>query len=270
MMFLSHLMIDVGSNPDRPRPGRRWLSNPYHVHQRLSMAFPSREKQTGDPLFLAPFDPAGFERARFLFRVDHGVGEDSPRAMVLVQSDLPPDWDYAFRNADMFLAPGVRPEVREYNPVFQPGQTLRFRIQANLSKKSPEHRTPSGKTDSAGRPRTQGKRVALTWEEDRSPDDAVREWFSAKGAPKGFDLGEFRMARLGWVSGFRAGRKPTEAEPACDRVQARMKFRSALLEGTLAVTDASVFGQTVASGIGSGKAFGFGLLSVAPARAGGE
>ena len=48
-MYLSCLLIDVGDNPDRPRPGRLWLRNLYHVHQRLCMAFPSaRKTRTSD------------------------------------------------------------------------------------------------------------------------------------------------------------------------------------------------------------------------------
>jgi CRISPR system Cascade subunit CasE len=38
-----------------------------------------------------------------------------------------------------------------------------------------------------------------------------------------------------------------------------------VFEGRLRVTDAEAFRRALAAGIGSGKAFGFGLLSVAPA-----
>ena len=40
-VYLSRLMIDIGNDPTRERPGRLWLRNLYHVHQRLCMAFPS-------------------------------------------------------------------------------------------------------------------------------------------------------------------------------------------------------------------------------------
>jgi CRISPR system Cascade subunit CasE len=43
------------------------------------------------------------------------------------------------------------------------------------------------------------------------------------------------------------------------------EFLAVRFEGVLAVTDPEVFRATVAAGIGSGKAFGFGLLSVGPA-----
>jgi CRISPR system Cascade subunit CasE len=236
-MYLSHLLIDVGDNPDRPRPGRLWLRDVYHVHQRLSMAFPTREQCVGDPHFLHPFDSAGFEprfeRSRFLFRIDNGVEDESPRALILMQSALRPDWDYAFHNARVFLA--AEPETRQYDPAFAAGHELRFRIRVNLNKKSCQH----------------GKRLALTWDKGQRPDDVIGGWFERKTAGKGFDVRRLQLVHLGWVGGYKAS---TE----------RMKFRSALLEGRLTVTHPPAFAQAIASGIGSAKAFGFGLLSVAP------
>jgi CRISPR-associated protein Cas6/Cse3/CasE subtype I-E len=74
------------------------------------------------------------------------------------------------------------------------------------------------------------------------------------------------MLHLGWVVGYRSKAKTQREEGSDKNSGCQMKFRSALLEGTLAVTDAPVFAQAVASGIGSAKAFGFGLLSIAPVR----
>ena len=48
-MYQSTLMINIGDNPDRPRPGRLWLRNIYHVHQRLWMAFPTSQQRADDP-----------------------------------------------------------------------------------------------------------------------------------------------------------------------------------------------------------------------------
>ena len=92
-MYLSCLLVDVGVNPDRPRPGRLWLRNLYHVHQRLCMAFPSSAQKAEDPLFLKPFDPQGFQHVHgprnseqaFLFRIDPQPG-GSP--VILVQSAI--------------------------------------------------------------------------------------------------------------------------------------------------------------------------------------
>jgi len=44
-----------------------------------------------------------------------------------------------------------------------------------------------------------------------------------------------------------------------------MTFGSVLFEGRLTIDDVEKFRETLAIGIGSGKAYGFGLLSIAPA-----
>ena len=45
-----------------------------------------------------------------------------------------------------------------------------------------------------------------------------------------------------------------------------MTHSSVLFDGLLRVTDTDAFLRTLVRGIGPGKAFGFGLLSVAPVR----
>ncbi len=267
-MYLSHLMIDVGNDPDRPRPGRLWLRDIYQVHQRLLMAFPTYQQRASDPHFLRPFDPNGFERPRLLFRVDSSLEDEAPHAIILVQSQSKPDWDYAFHNARMLLA--AEPETRDYNPVFPAGEELRFRIRINLTRKS--KRSADGtdlqkhreETDAKGRSRSQSKRVAVTWksEEGERPDQVVQEWVGSKAGRCGFSLRDFHLLHLGWVIGYRS--KARRERSMGDYSGRQLRFRSALLEGTLAITDAPAFAQTVASGIGSAKAFGFGLLSVAP------
>ncbi len=120
-MYLSCLLINVGDNPDRPRPGRLWLRNLYHVHQRLCMAFPSASRRSADPQFLCPFNPDDFGPkpvhaarsmdAGFLFRIDP---QPSGRVVILVQSASMPDWDYAFHNADYLLA--APPSTKAFEP----------------------------------------------------------------------------------------------------------------------------------------------------------
>jgi len=260
-MYLSHLLIDTGDNPDRPRPGRLWLRNIYHVHQRLCMAFPSPQQVRDDPQFLLPHNPAQFEQSRFLFRIDNHMS-DSQRAIVLVQSQQEPNWDYAFQNARMLIA--APPETKQYSPEFQIGQSLRFRIRINLSKKSKKSADGTDLTterpgvDSKGRQRSQSKRVSLTWDKDQDPNQVIHEWFSQKASKLGFDVPQAAVVHMGQVTGW----KPKRGD-ADESARHQMKFRSALIEGILTVTDASLFSEAIASGIGAAKAFGFGLLSVA-------
>lgn len=266
-MYVSHLLIDVGDNPDRPRPGRLWLRNVYHVHQRLSMAFPAPRTRDDDPRFLRPFDPDRFEKPRFLFRIDNAIRDNTPRAMIVVQSRALPDWEYAFHNADMFLA--VAPEVGSFDFSCNSGDKYGFRILMNLSKKiktsrdGKDLRKQGDKTDAEGRPKSQSKRVSLTWEsEEKNPEDVIVPWFAAKGIiktaegeKKAYGLRSCRVLRTGWTYGT----KPKTARSGAEH---GLKFRSALLEGTLEVEDTQAFARLVGDGIGAGKAFGFGLLSI--------
>ena len=273
-MYLSSLLIDVGENPDRPRPGRLWLRNLYHVHQRLCMAFPSESRKFKDEHFLQPYEPEDFGEGHahvergpdsgFLFRIDPG---SCGRAMILVQSAAEPDWDYAFHNARHLLA--APPQVKLLAPSYSKGQRLRFRIRIGLCDKK---KTSTGGTDlrkysegkdKYGRRKSQSKRVALSWDKDQNPQDVIREWLARKGEKCGFEIdsGTFRAVQIGWSNGLkRSGDARNSNARPCEY---HMKFRFALLEGRLSVTDETKFRSALLHGLGSGKAFGFGLLSVA-------
>lgn len=260
MMYLSQLLIDTGGNPDRPRPGRLWLNNVYNVHRRLCMAFPMRRRQEGDPKFLQPFAPADFEQRQFLFRVDNNMDGGAQRAMVLVQSRLLPDWDWAFQNATGFLA--APPQVKEYAPQFSAEQRLRFRVLVNASvkRKIDEVRdVPEGKEKTG---QVLHKRVALTWEAHSNPDAAVAQWFAAKARRLGFTPLKTELVSLGWVYGSKP--EPQGDAPRRENKYRPLRYRSALLEGYLTVDDVQLFRDTLAQGIGSAKGLGFGLLSVIP------
>ncbi len=263
MMYLSTLLINVGTNPDRPRPGRLWLRNLYRVHQRLCMAFPTASKLSDDADFLNPFKPEDFcskqvqvERgtdAGFLFRIDPQLGG---RAAILVQSAVKPDWDYAFHNADHLLA--APPEWRSFDPRFQPNQRLRFRILANpVRKVSPRSLDFEGKLFEE---QWHGKDVPVPtadlgkWLERRAePAWSAPKNSEGKQSPPGFRLAPFVEIQGGYV----------HVNKTLDRGTGR-RLRSARYEGILEVTDADNFSNTLVRGIGPGKAFGFGLLSIAP------
>lgn len=267
-MYLSQLLINVGDNPDRPdwNLGRRWLRNRYRVHQRLCMAFPSQSRKTEDAHFLKPYDPADFRREAhvrrtrdggFLYRIDLLPGDG---ALILVQSAAEPDWDYAFHNADFLLK--APPRARDFAPTYAAGETLRFRLVANPTKRLPAHRT-GGKT---------GLRVGIYEEE------AQRSWLERKADDGGFHVTDCQVLSEGKVhSGKPADRSPRDevtpddkSGPPAERAGrkpdwVRMGMLSVRFDGVLHVTDPDLFLKTLQSGIGSGKAFGFGLLSVARA-----
>lgn len=251
-LYESTIMVDIGNNPDRLRPGRQWLQDTYRVHQRLSMAFPSREQLPPDAF--QPNNPQALKHSLFLYRVDYSLEPDCPRAIILVRSHYQPDWERAFRNASGFLA--APPTVRPEEPRFAVGDQLRYRIHVNLIRKSLAHRKTSNRLDDKGRPKSQSKRVPLSWssEEGERPDVVIRDWFAARGKRAGFLLDECCLLRLGQVRVRRVRPDGGRTDP--------QNHLAALLEGALTVKDSDLFNAAVAHGIGSAKAFGLGLLTV--------
>lgn len=116
------------------------------------------------------------------------------------------------------------PAVKTYHPVFDREQTLRFRLFAN----------PTVKRDR--------KRYALHQEEQQ------RAWLDRKALTHGFRVEAVQTRDVRRVAGRGT----------------RMVWHQVGYEGVLTVMDSDAFTQAIRHGIGSAKAFGFGLLSVAP------
>jgi len=261
-MYLSQLLIDTGNDPDRPRPGRLWLRNLYHVHQRLCMAFPSPERKADDVEFLRPFKADDFgnnqvhvprgAHAGFLFRIDPQPGG---QAVVLVQSAVKPDWEYAFHNAGHLLA--APPEVRSFDLHFTKGQSLRFRLVAN-----PTRRLSGHSLEADGQPIKEdwvGKRVPV-------PTDQLFEWLARRVESAGFSVNKDSTTVQPGYLYFKKPRKQND-EPEDEQKDEQSRLRSVRYDGVLKVADPARFHRTLVRGIGPGKAFGFGLLSVAPVNA---
>ncbi|MCL6582839.1 MAG: type I-E CRISPR-associated protein Cas6/Cse3/CasE [bacterium] len=272
MLYRSILLIDVGDNPDRPRPGRLWLRNIYHVHQRLSMAFPAPFKKRNDPHFLKPFRPEDFSPNKpesidpnqvhvrrgpdhgFLFRIDihppreigiypHRYPPRNP--VIIVQSALEPDWDYAFHNAEYLLA--APPEIKPFNPQFENGQRLRFHLLANPTRKI-------AKVGPDGQKAKQGRRVPVR-------DDNLNEWLIKRAEENGFSVEtQGLIVQTGYVYFSKIYYESKNDKEEHKEHKARL--RSARYIGILKVTDADRLRQALISGLGPGKAFGFGLLEV--------
>jgi len=261
-MFLSQLRIDANHTP-----GRLWLRNSYRVHQRLCMAFPSKERKEDDEHFLKPYDPEDFPENRYIADKKKGeIGEEklkhvhAPRdsnsgflfridaqprgnAVILVLSAMRPDWDYAFHNAEYLL--GAPAQVKNYNPDFGKGQTLKFRLAANTTR-----RCSRKSKDSKGNPidgRWVGKRIPV-------PFDKLKDWLISRGSKGGFAVDDVDVQ-----SGYIYVDKR-------DGKTGKSRLLSVRYDGILTVIDPDRFRQTLVRGIGPGKAFGFGLLSVAPLK----
>lgn len=298
MMFLSTLLVDVGDNPDRPRPGRLWLRNLYRVHQRLCMAFPSADKQKNDPLWLKPYRPDDFPEQRhqagkslkkeeapvdllrqvhaprnaksgFLFRVDPMPGG---RVVILVLSAMKPNWNYAFG-----LTPGLV-DSRTGNPIGNAGhllaappsepKPLRLMLETGVRFSfsllaNPVRRISPNSVDAHGRPfdkKWHGKHVPVPMN-----GESLRKWLEDRAEPL-------------WAQ---RKRSPNEQPPGFRVIDVMAmqpgyvyinmtrdggeghRLRSIRYHGILEVTDPAAFEKTLAAGIGPAKGFGFGLLSLA-------
>lgn len=288
-MFLSLLHVNVGDDPDRPQPGRLWLRDIYRVHQRLWMAFPDAERRAEDPFFLGAWDgPAIPEpkpnrrEAGFLFRIERNV---IPR--ILVQSVQRPDWDYAFQNAPYLLAsdPDRRPKVREFDPAPRRDQAYRFRLLANVVRsKSVVH--PSGKTRTtrAGLTIPRRRCTEILVHPKPIPDplpvdpierkrlllarwDPWRKWLDHMGAARGFRIVDEPAPPLLMEAVHVSVRNPGKSRGGSNQDKPTDKrYNAGLFNGVLVCTDPDPLRDAVATGVGSGKAFGFGLLSLARAE----
>ena len=218
-MYLSQLIL----NP-RSRQVRSEVSQPYEMHRTLMRAFPPATQ--GGP-------------GRVLFRLESHTQPGQVGLKVLVQSDLEPDWAW-LEDAPDYLLPGLdpNPASKHFEPSFQPGQRLAFRLRAN----------PTVKRKFPGEERS--KRIGLYTEEEQ------RDWLARKGEQGGFALLSVTINGEGNVGG--KIHRPDEQSHDLNLLAVRF-------EGLLQVTDPALFLETVQQGIGSGKGLGFGLLSLARA-----
>ena len=184
-------------------------------------------------LALAFADPAA---ERILFRIE----DQRQQPRILVQTRHEPDWVRAF--ADLPILVGARAKQVTLAP--QPGQRLRFLLRANPT----ERRLAPRELDADGK-RKVGPRYGLLKEEEQ------REWLARKGAGCGFRPLDYEVRSAGQLS-FRRGR----GEGVGTQTHVSVAY-----EGVLEVTDAAAFVAAIEAGLGAAKAFGFGLLSVAPA-----
>jgi CRISPR system Cascade subunit CasE len=232
-MFLSRMILNVRS----PR-ARVDLAQPYQMHRTVWNCHPTlrRDPVTGEFL------------DRLLFRVD----ADSGPPILLVQSEVVPDWQS--------LPVGYSSSAPAWKPLdvtFTAGQRLRFRLRANTTKRVAAKNPRLGGT-------MVGKRVALPTEADQ-----IR-WLLRKGEAGGFRVpGEWVAAKhpeTGESTELPNFRVDAIPEGRVCNVKGGVGTLAAVrFEGILVVTDPDRFREALFAGIGPAKGLGFGLLSVAPA-----
>ncbi|MGA9994149.1 MAG: type I-E CRISPR-associated protein Cas6/Cse3/CasE [Pyrinomonadaceae bacterium] len=248
-IYLSRLIL----NP-RSREVRRDLGNCHALHCTILKAFPTLN---GDD------EAKARERFGVLYRLD--VDQRKGRATLLAQSLVEPDWsklplDYCLESTDE-VNPACKSVSESYGHLRE-GMRLMFRLRAN-----PTRRVSKNNANEKN-PRFYGKRVDVRGEEQQL------EWLRRKIAVAGCRLMAVRTKPdvsnvLSAPEGYKTGwRRQADNELPCVAASAaekrRLTFASVLFEGELEVTDAEALRKALVSGIGTGKAYGFGLLSISP------
>lgn len=168
---------------------------------------------------------------RVLYRLE--INRHEPWLTVLVQSHSRPHWDELLSKR-YNLIPAA---VKEFDFSFSPRQIFRFRLTANPTKRMRKE----GKEE--------GPRVAILREEEQIT------WLNKKAAAGGFSVLKVETSKVPRPDGIKVIK--------CKKHYIRcisVDFR-----GWLQITDTELMIETCKNGIGSGKSFGCGLLSLAPA-----
>ena len=121
----------------------------------------------------------------------------------------------------------VNAQVKEFYPVFRQGVKLRFRLRAN----------PTVTRN--------GKRYGLI------RDQSLEEWLRKKEKNLGVQFHSMSIVDEGYITGSK------------NRESHRLNLKTVLYDGILTVTDVRLLEKAFSQGIGSGKAFGCGLMSLA-------
>jgi CRISPR system Cascade subunit CasE len=242
--FLSRLILDT-----RSRRVRSELADPYEMHRTLMRAFPA-----------VTDGESAREQHGVLFRAD----ADDHRAIVYVQSRVEPDWSFlgacpGYLSASTGVMNPASKDITTAIDRLREGQALRFVLRANPTKRIAK--PTKGDSD------LKGKRVALLTEQEHI------EWLVRKGREreKG-KSGGFEIVMMDEPIGLgrEAGPVPSlvvrpEGMRKGRKREHKMNHFAVRFEGLLRITDADAFRDTIVRGIGSAKAFGFGLVSLAPA-----
>ncbi len=249
-LYLSRLFLNA-----RSRQVWSELAQPYEMHRTLMRAFPQ----------ISPREEGGArEKYDVLFRAD--AEENQNRVIVYIQSTIEPDWSFLDGLRDYLLAAAHRSnsackDISGSYESLQDGQVLSFRLRANPTKRIAKVSEEDAEL--------KGKRVGLLREEEQLGWLIRKGLEREKGKVGGFEIlmkevedrdGEMmRVPRVDIrLEGKQKGRKQEEKH-SCKTTHLAVRF-----DGLLRVTDAEAFRETLVRGIGSAKAFGFGLLSIAP------
>ena len=246
-IYLTKMILNPRSNRVRAEVG-----NPQELHKTISNAFPAIVNSPDLPKHERKTPRNEYN---ILHRLD--IVRHRGKAFLLVQSEVEPDWN--FLSPDDYADELETKEISENYEAIENGITLVFRLQANPTKRI-------GKSDEKAKDRfkpaenkTIRRRVELRTDEERF------EWLARQGEKGGFKIADLKInpavrnvisAKEGKIEFRKYEGKDADGKKT-------LTFGSVVFEGVLTVTDPEKFREALRCGIGQGKAYGFGLLSVA-------
>ncbi|EIV92930.1 type I-E CRISPR-associated protein Cas6/Cse3/CasE [Frankia sp. QA3] len=220
---------------------------------------------------------------RVLWRVENADatrgGGRSHRAEVLVLTESTPSWEHLVEQAGWIHADEPQIVVRDYQPLLdrlQTGREFRFRLRANTvsATRTPDKPSPAQREHLAG-PRPRGVRVGhrtathqTAWLTDR-----VDRWgftllttADLDGEPLGQPADAAGPDRRAPALRLTARERLTFTKRSADgaRTGRRVVLNTATFEGAIRVSDPARARETLLHGVGPAKAYGCGLITLAP------
>lgn len=243
-LYLSRLFLN-----QRDRAVQKDMADCRELHRTVLSAFPDlRETPEADDASATPGDGA---RSRFalLYRLEIDR-RDIP--VLLVQCGHKPDWSALDQRSPRYLLKEaeIKDTIAASYGALTAGQVLTFKLHANPTVKLAYDRNAEPK-------RKNGRRVVLVKEEEQLA------WLQRKGAQSGFSL----MRRGDGAPAMQIS--PVQRVVGHGPPDTRT-FGAVTFEGVLRIEDADLLRAALVGGIGSGKAYGFGLLSLARAQGAGR
>lgn len=252
-IYLTKMVLNPRSNQVRSEIGK-----PQELHRTISRAFPAVENTPGTPKHEQKTPRNEYN---ILHRLD--IERHRGKAFLLVQAEHEPDWS--------FLGPDYADEletkeISEKYRAIKNGMRLFFRLQANPSKRAANKGKSQNDDDQDGFDAkfrgSKRRRIAIHKEDEQI------EWLARQGERYGFKLSNLKVNQTVYNVISQKEGKLEFNKPSANGVGSthRVTYGSAVFEGVLVVTDSDQFQNALFNGIGQGKAYGFGLLSIAPVK----
>ncbi|GAA3380956.1 hypothetical protein GCM10020367_70310 [Streptomyces sannanensis] len=186
-----------------------------------------------------------------LFRID----ETPAGIQVLAQTRTEPRLD---RLPTGFTQP-VSKDMTRFLAALRPGVPVAYRIAANPVRQVGKNDRDRRHRKACETARAQGRPVPKTPPPSRIPltGQAAEDWWLARATANGLDVGTILRGPATALHTHRDGRHPRRSNPG------RHRIALTVFEGDAVITDVDKVRDAILTGIGRGRAYGAGLLSIA-------